>query len=80
MYLDTMQQVLSKSSKIVVDGKAGNMLYLPLDKLMGTSSQSNLTSGPVSKGDTLASQDVNSNALFDGRDIVRPTERLGRNN
>jgi membrane protease subunit HflK len=35
MYLDTMQQVLSSTSKILVDTKgAGNLLYLPLDKLM----------------------------------------------
>ncbi len=33
MYLDTMQKVLNNSSKIIVDGKAGNLLYLPLDKL-----------------------------------------------
>ena len=79
MYLDTMQQVLSKSSKIVVDGKAGNMLYLPLDKIMGASSSS-VPSVPSVNGDALASQDVNGNALFDGRDIVRPTERLGRSN
>jgi len=36
MYLDTMQKVLSKSSKIIVEGKAGNLLYLPLDKLSMT--------------------------------------------
>ncbi len=80
MYLDTMQQVLSKSSKIVVDGKAGNMLYLPLDKLMDPSSQSQLSKVPNLNNDTLANQDVNSNTLFDGRDIIRPTERLGRSN
>ena len=35
MYLDMMQQVLTNSSKIVVDQKAGgSLLYLPLDKLM----------------------------------------------
>ena len=35
LYLDMMQQVLTNSSKIVVDQKAGNnLLYLPLDKLM----------------------------------------------
>ncbi|HEY9103001.1 FtsH protease activity modulator HflK [Chitinimonas sp.] len=36
MYLDTMQQILSNSSKVLVDQKSGNgsMLYLPLDKLM----------------------------------------------
>ncbi|MFN0038462.1 MAG: FtsH protease activity modulator HflK [Burkholderiales bacterium] len=35
LYLDMMQQVLTNSSKIVVDQKAGgSLLYLPLDKLM----------------------------------------------
>lgn len=34
MYLDTMEDVFSKTSKIFVDQKAGNsMLYLPLDKI-----------------------------------------------
>jgi hypothetical protein len=35
MYLDTMQQVYSSTSKVLVDAKGqGNLLYLPLDKLL----------------------------------------------
>ena len=35
MYLDTMQQMMSNSSKVLVDQKGGNnLLYLPLDKLI----------------------------------------------
>jgi membrane protease subunit HflK len=35
MYLETMQKVLQKSSKVLVEGNAGNnLIYLPLDKLM----------------------------------------------
>ncbi|SFG90826.1 protease FtsH subunit HflK [Duganella sp. CF458] len=35
MYLDTMQQIFSNTSKVMVDSKAGsNLLYLPLDKLI----------------------------------------------
>jgi len=35
MYLDTVQQVMSSTSKIMIDAKGGNnLLYLPLDKLM----------------------------------------------
>ncbi|MBI4757116.1 MAG: FtsH protease activity modulator HflK [Betaproteobacteria bacterium] len=35
MYLDTVQQVLSSSAKVVVDAKGGgNLLFMPLDKLM----------------------------------------------
>ena len=35
MYLDAMQQVMTSTSKIMVDAKGGNnMLFLPLDKIM----------------------------------------------
>jgi membrane protease subunit HflK len=35
IYLDTIQQVLSSTSKVILDYKGGgNLLYLPLDKLM----------------------------------------------
>ncbi|MBP9218328.1 MAG: FtsH protease activity modulator HflK [Sterolibacterium sp.] len=35
MYLETVQQVLSSTSKVLVDARNGsNLLYLPLDKLM----------------------------------------------
>ena len=40
IYLDTMQQVMNNSSKVVVDQKGGNsLLYLPLDKLQQITSQ-----------------------------------------
>ena len=36
MYIDTMQQIFSSTSKVMVDSRAGNpMIYLPLDKLIG---------------------------------------------
>lgn len=39
MYLDMMQQVLSSSSKVLVDQKSGNsLLFLPLDKLIQSTS------------------------------------------
>lgn len=35
MYIETVQQMLANSSKIMLDAKgSGNLLYLPLDKLM----------------------------------------------
>jgi membrane protease subunit HflK len=54
MYIETMENVLSRSRKVVVDENAskGNMLYLPLDKLVersregegtGTTSRSSIT-------------------------------------
>jgi membrane protease subunit HflK len=45
MYLETMEDVYKNSRKVVVDTKnAGNMLYLPIDKLVGPGAQS--ISGP----------------------------------
>lgn len=35
MYLDTMQQILINSGKVMVDSKSGNnMIYLPMDKMI----------------------------------------------
>ena len=35
MYIETMQQVFANTSKVLIDAKGqGNLLYLPLDKLM----------------------------------------------
>jgi modulator of FtsH protease HflK len=43
LYLESMQQILSNTTKIIVDQKGGNnLLYLPLDKLM----QMTATQGP----------------------------------
>jgi membrane protease subunit HflK len=38
MYLETMQQIFSNTTKVMIDSKgAGNLLYLPLDKLIAQS-------------------------------------------
>ncbi|MBH97646.1 MAG: FtsH protease activity modulator HflK [Rhodospirillaceae bacterium] len=45
MYLDTLEEVLSNSTKVLLDSEGGgNMIYLPLDRLMerGSSQQQNL--------------------------------------
>ncbi len=40
IYLETMQQVMGATSKVIVDQKNGqNLIYLPLDKLMQLSAQ-----------------------------------------
>ncbi len=44
LYLETMQEVLSNSSKVMVDVEDGNnMLFLPLDKIVEASSRSATT-------------------------------------
>ncbi len=42
IYIDTMEEVMSNSSKVMVDVDGGNLMYLPLDKLM---QQTSATSG-----------------------------------
>ncbi|MHB8535985.1 MAG: FtsH protease activity modulator HflK [Sulfuricaulis sp.] len=68
MYIDTMEQVLSNTTKIFVDQKNGNnLIYLPLDKLMtmpnvrppeapDTSSQAEVTPAPPPIRDSAAAR------------------------
>lgn len=72
MYLEAMQKVLSKSSKIIVDAKSGNLLYLPLDKLVGAQMDTAVNNAPVKKSE-VASRDNDDNLLLAGRALTRPT-------
>ena len=48
LYIDTMQQVYSNVSKVMVDSRSGsNLLYLPLDKLMQQTGGSVTTTLPI---------------------------------
>lgn len=54
MYLETMQQIFSNTTKIMIDSKGGNnLLYLPLDKLIA---QSVASDGGTSKAGTAPSR------------------------
>jgi modulator of FtsH protease HflK len=54
MYLETMQQVLGATSKVIVDQKGGqNLMYLPLDRLMQPAGTAQL---PVETGRATPSQ------------------------
>lgn len=75
MYLDTIQQVLSHSTKIIVENKANNLLYLPLEKLLANNSAGSAVNKPQESTIEPVAQ---TDAEFDGREIIRPTERLGR--
>ena len=41
LYIDAMQQIMSSTTKIIVDQKAGSLIYLPLDKIMQLSTSGN---------------------------------------
>ena len=79
MYLETMQQVLEQSSKLIVDNKSGNLMVLPLDKLLSQTP----TKLPLNKDEgNSASSDKASdtNGALSGRQVVRRTYRPGRIN
>ncbi len=69
LYLDSMEQVLSRSSKLMIDQKGGNnMIYLPLDQLMRQQRQGNSQSSNV--GSSLPSRptvDATDNTANNGR-------------
>lgn len=82
MYLDTMQQIYSNVTKVIVDSKQGsNMLYLPLDKVLqmtantpaadtaGVPAATSTSTQPATVGSNPASGDVRS------RDASRTRER-----
>lgn len=72
LYLDMMQQVLSNTSKIVVDQKNGNnLLYLPLDKLMNMSGSTPISPVAVQP----AAQEVMPDSSIRPRESFRSRER-----
>jgi membrane protease subunit HflK len=87
MYIDMMQQVLSSSSKVLVDQKSGsnNLLYLPLDKLIqstaaGAPPMNDLQTAagkPANNAEQVAPQPVVSDPSTT-RDTLRSRDREGR--
>jgi membrane protease subunit HflK len=77
MYIDTMQQVFSNVSKVMVDSRSGsNLLYLPLDRLM---QQAGAAAGagpaaPAAAPETAPAPAVDARS----RDNARSREREGR--
>jgi membrane protease subunit HflK len=74
MYLDVMQQIYSNTSKVLIDTKGnGNMLYLPLDKLMqaaGATPDASAQAAPKSNAavqDAPAHSDTNDSRSRDPR-------------
>jgi len=82
LYLDAMQQIMTSTTKVLIDQKGGgNLLYLPLDKLM------QMTAGGVASGaapEAPASAKTNDPAApaaegaVRGREAFRSREREAR--
>lgn len=79
MYLEAMQQVLQQSSKVIVDNKSGNLMVLPLEKLMRQAPAVLPSLGEETNGDD-QQKSSSSNSVTDGRQLVRKTYRPGRIN
>jgi membrane protease subunit HflK len=78
MYIDTVQQMLSSSSKILLDAKSGgNLLYLPLDKIMQMSAGA-LPETTAQSKQTLIDPTPNPDAAARSRDALRARERESR--
>jgi membrane protease subunit HflK len=66
MYLETMERVLTKSSKIIIDNKAGNLLYLPLDKLAGfKTTLAGVEAGEAQKNEASAANESDTSMVTD---------------
>jgi membrane protease subunit HflK len=77
MYLETLQSVLSSTSKILIDAKAsGNLLYLPLDKLMQQAGVGNLTESQASQSTPEAAAPAEPGPR--SRDSLRSRDRQER--
>ena len=75
MYLETMQQVFSNTSKIYIDARgAGNLLYLPLEKLIqGPDAQARAAAVPAAP-ETPSRPDAAADPSR-GRDVLRSRDR-----
>ncbi len=68
LYLESMQQVLSNTSKVMVTGDKGqnNLLYLPLDKMIeGRRGAAQSGASSSTSSDSGSSQDSSSRSMRD---------------
>ena len=74
MYIETMEQVLSSTTKILIDQKGNNILYLPFDRMLAHAAAGTST-GPVNSLQPLPEpQDATPAGLRErerGRDVLR---------
>jgi len=76
LYLDMMQQVLSSTSKIMIDQQSGsNLFYLPLDKLIGMSGSAPMSSSSKQMQPSSVQETMSSNSNVRSRESFRGRER-----
>jgi modulator of FtsH protease HflK len=81
MYTDTMQQVYSNVTKVLVDSRSGsNLLYLPLDKLLQPGTTPAVAGAPLAPASSTPPESaaVPSTSDIRSRDGARTRDREGR--
>jgi membrane protease subunit HflK len=79
IYIETLEEVYSNTSKILVDTQGtGNMMYLPLDKILERQSGSNVPANIRSTLEGLRNQD-NDTGVDNSTVTSRSNSRTGRN-
>jgi membrane protease subunit HflK len=77
LYIEAMQQIMSNTSKILIDQKSGsNLLYLPLDKIMQMSTAGVVAAEAAPQAKPAEPAAADSGAR--GREAFRSREREGR--
>ena len=71
MYIDTLESVMSNSTKVMIDVEGGNnILYLPLDKILEQNKANMASSG--------RSTDINSGANYGNNTETSTSNRRER--
>ncbi len=81
MYLETMQQIYSNVTKVMVDSRSGsNLLYLPLDRLVQQAAGTPASAGGVTVVPTPSPAEASATQSVDirSRDNARTRDREGR--
>ncbi|MFK8012348.1 MAG: FtsH protease activity modulator HflK [Marinicellaceae bacterium] len=77
LYLETMEQVLGNTSKVIIDSdSSNNMMYLPLDQLMKNSNKT--TSSPIDLGTSTVTSPSSSQYTSQVNNSRTPSKRVGR--
>ncbi|MFC5462005.1 FtsH protease activity modulator HflK [Massilia niabensis] len=76
MYLDTMQEIFTTTSKVMVDAKSGsNLLYLPLDKLIAQVAANDAAVGSARSGAVQVPQEQGA-AATPSQEVMQTIEQV----
>jgi membrane protease subunit HflK len=79
LYIDAVESVMEKTSKVLVDVKgSNNLMYLPLDKMIQGGAAHNLSADRDTSGSTSPSSTSTRQPLRDSSRTSRSTTRGGR--